>query len=132
MTQARRIINPLLEGAKLKRRPLQLQKRKAMAIKSYVPKFHATYSIDKRYDPDRDRAEDSKNRAEYKKEFKGAVRELRKDAAFLARAKIDKIKESDASYKKKMDHIRGELSMQEGAMRGYEKLNNKAKGKKRS
>ena len=117
-------------GAKLKRRPLELQKRKAIPIKTYVPKFHTTYSIDKRYDPDRERAEESKSAAEYKKEFKGAVRELRKDAAFLARAKIDKIKAADVVYKKKMDRIVGTLAEQEGSMRGYEKQIAKSKKRK--
>ncbi len=106
---------------------MQLQKRKAIAIKTYVPKFHASYSIDKRYDPDRARAEESKNKAEYKKEFKGAVRELRKDAAFMARSKLTEIKNADQEYKKKMDKIRGQLAEQEGAMRGYEKMKDKKK-----
>ncbi|KAJ3321471.1 nucleolar complex protein 14 [Boothiomyces sp. JEL0866] len=113
----KRTVLPLVESAKLKRRPLQYQKRKAIPIKTYNPKFHVGYSLDKKYDPDRDRAEQNKLKAEYKKEFKGAVRELRKDAAFLGRAKVEKIKEKDREYKKKMDKIKGILAEQEGAMR---------------
>ncbi|KAJ3257897.1 nucleolar complex protein 14 [Boothiomyces macroporosus] len=126
----KRTVLPLVDSAKLKRRPLQYQKRKAMPIKTYNPKFHVGYSLDKKYDPDRDRAEQSKLKAEYKKEFKGAVRELRKDAAFLGRAKVEKIKEKDREYKKKMDKIKGILAEQEGAMRGYEKEAKKGKKKR--
>ena len=121
----------MIESAKLKRRPLQLQKRKAIPIKTYVPKFHTSYSVDKRYDPDQIRAQEGKLKAEYKKEFKGAVRELRKDAAFLAREKLEKIKKGDAVYKKKMDQIVGQLAEQEGAMRGYEKAVKKKSNKKK-
>ncbi|KAJ3335520.1 nucleolar complex protein 14 [Kappamyces sp. JEL0680] len=131
VAEARRMIGPWVEGAKLRRKPLQLQKRKAIPIKTYVPKFQASYSIDKRYDPDRERAQEGKLRAEYKKEFKGAVRELRKDAAFMARTKLDAIKEADKEYKKKMDKIRGQLAEQEGAMRGYEKASKKDKAKRK-
>ena len=125
------MIGPLLESARLKRRPLQLQKRKAVAIKTFVPKFQTSYSIDKRYDPDHARAQEGKLKAEYNKEFNGAVRELRKDAAFLVREKLEKIKESDAKYKKKMDKIVGQLAEQEGAMRGFEKAAKKKNGKRR-
>ncbi len=121
----------MIESAKLKRRPLQLQKRKAIPIKTYVPKFHTSYSVDKRYDPDQIRAQEGKLKAEYKKEFKGAVRELRKDAAFLAREKLEKIKKGDAVYKKKMDQIVGQLAEQEGAMRGYEKAVKKKSNNKK-
>ncbi|KAJ3275006.1 nucleolar complex protein 14 [Terramyces sp. JEL0728] len=123
----KRTVLPLIASAKLKRRALQYQKRKAIPIKTYNPKFHVGYSLDKKYDPDRNRAEQSKIKAEYKKEFKGAVREIRKDAAFLGRAKVEKIKEKDREYKKKMDKIKGILAEQEGAMRGYEKEAKKGK-----
>jgi nucleolar protein 14 len=119
----------LLQGALLKRRPLQLQKRKSIPIPTYAPKFQTGYSVDKRYDPDTDRRETSKLKAEYKKEFKGAVRELRKDAAFLGRKKIQEIRDNDAKYKKKMDKIVGILAEQEGAMRGYERESKRLKKK---
>ncbi|KAI8895140.1 nucleolar protein 14 [Globomyces pollinis-pini] len=130
ISSARRIINPLLSSATLKRKPLQLQKRKAIPIKTFAPKFHTTYSLDKKYDGDRARAEDSKAKAEYRKEFKGAIRELRKDAAYLGREKLERTKEKDRQYKKKMDKIKGSLAEQEGAMRGYEKLAKKDKKKR--
>ncbi|EGF80455.1 hypothetical protein BATDEDRAFT_11405 [Batrachochytrium dendrobatidis JAM81] len=112
-------------SAGLKRRPLQLQKRKAIPIATYVPRFEDGYSHDRRYDPDRDRAERSKMQSELKQERRGAERELRKDAAFVARQQLQEIKEKDAAYKKKMDKIMGQLASQEGAMRGVERANKK-------
>ncbi|KAI8906713.1 nucleolar protein 14, partial [Gorgonomyces haynaldii] len=102
--------------------PLQLQKRKQMAIKSFMPKFEKNYSVDRKsYDPNRDRIQKQKMQAEYKKEFKGAVRELRKDAQFIHKTRLDQTKQKDAEYKRKMDAIVGHLAQQEGAMRGYER-----------
>lgn len=59
--------------------------------------------------------------------MKGAMRELRKDADFIAREKIKVTKEKDQEYKKKMDKIMGQLANQEGAMRGYEKEKKKSR-----
>ncbi|KAH6569802.1 hypothetical protein BASA62_004602 [Batrachochytrium salamandrivorans] len=118
-----------ITSAALKRRPLQMQKRKAIAITTYVPKFQEGYSHDRRYDPDRERAENAKVRSQFKKEQKGAERELRKDSAFVARQQLQDTKEKDAAYKKKMDKIMGQLSSQEGAMRGVERTSKKPKRK---
>ncbi|RKO90744.1 Nop14-like family-domain-containing protein [Blyttiomyces helicus] len=128
-SSARELVSGLLASAALKRRPLRLQKFKPVAIQTYVPKFQDHYSIDKkRYDPNRDRADQAKLAFQYKKEFKGAQRELRKDAAFVARRRIEEIKEKDAAYKKSMDRAMGILASQEGAMRGTLWLQEAEKG----
>ncbi|KAJ3152193.1 nucleolar complex protein 14 [Geranomyces variabilis] len=127
------LLGSVLTSAAMKRRPLLLQKFKPIPMSTFVPKFDAHYSMDRKSsvrDPDRDRVEQAKLKAEYKKEHKGAVRELRKDAAFIARKRMQNIKEKDVEYKKKMDKIMGGLANQEGAMRGYERELKKAKGQK--
>lgn len=113
-----------------KRVGLKLQNRKQMAIKSYAPKFHSNFAPDKHYDPDRERSQTAKQTKEFKQEFKGAVRELRKDAAFINNIRREKKRGDDAAYKRKIDGIMGNLASQEGAMRGYEREVKKAKGKK--
>ena len=67
------------------RLPLRLQKVAAVAIKSYNPAFQDDFQPYKNMDPDRERSEMRKLKREYKEEKKGAMRELRKDAAFLAK-----------------------------------------------
>jgi nucleolar protein 14 len=94
---------------------LQLQRHKPVAIKTVLPKFQENYSLDKHYDPDRDRAEMRKLQSQLKKETKGAIRELRKDAQFLAREKLAEIKQSDKAYQAKVKSIMGELSRTEGS-----------------
>ncbi|KAJ3312530.1 NADH:ubiquinone oxidoreductase [Blyttiomyces sp. JEL0837] len=104
------LVRGLISSSSLKRRHLQLQKRKPVAIATYVPKFQEQYV-----------------------HFSfGAMRELRKDSKFIARERLEeRIKESER-YKKRMDSIMGSLANQEGAMRGYEKEKGRKKRSRRA
>ena len=65
-------------------------------IKQYNPAFDDDFQPDVSMDPDRERAEKQKLSRKTKKEKKGAMRELRKDAAFLAaRREEERKKTSD-------------------------------------
>ncbi|KAK7206243.1 nucleolar protein 14 [Myxozyma melibiosi] len=94
-TQLRRLI----DLQTLNRKPLMLQQHKPIPIPTYAPKFEENYSVDKKsYDPNVQRQEISKLRAQVKKERKGALRELRKDNAFVSREKLAAKKKKDAEY----------------------------------
>jgi len=54
------------------------------AIKQFNPRFEDDFVKGKDYDPDRERAEERKLKKQIRKEERGAIRELRKDAAFMA------------------------------------------------
>jgi len=99
-----------LQGENVKRKSLQWQKRKPIPIASIVPKFEENYSIDKHYDKNRERAEHNKLKAQVQKEKKGALRELRKDNMFLARKRLQEIKEKDKEYKEKIKGIYGYIN----------------------
>lgn len=103
-----------LSQSRLKRRPLELHHHKPLAIKTSVPKFEDAFNPDKHYDPDRERAEASKLRAEYKRERKGALRELRKDANFMAREQLREKRERDAEYERKYKRLVAEIQGEEG------------------
>ncbi|KAJ4396987.1 nucleolar complex protein 14 [Gnomoniopsis smithogilvyi] len=103
-----------IQVATLSRRPLELHHHKPLAIKTYIPKFEDDFDPDKHYDPDRERAEMAKLKAEHKKERKGAMRELRKDANFMAREKLRLKKEKDAAYEKKYKRLVSEIQGEEG------------------
>lgn len=103
-----------LKVATLSRRPLELHHHRPLAIKTYIPKFEDDFDPDKHYDPDRERAELAKLKAEHKKERKGAMRELRKDAHFMAREKLRLKKEKDAAYEKKYKRLVAEIQGEEG------------------
>lgn len=104
----------LLKHAHLARRPLELHHHRPLAIKTSIPKFEEGFNPDKHYDPDKERNEAAKLRAEHKKERKGAIRELRKDSSFIARESLREKKEKDAAYEKKMKRLMAEIQSEEG------------------
>ena len=113
------------------RQPLRLHDHRPLAIKTSIPKFEESYNPDKHYDPDRDRAELAKLEAEHKRERKGALRELRKDANFIARESLREKKERDSAYEKKYKRLVAEIQGEEGReAKSYEREKRMRKGKK--
>jgi len=111
-----------LSQAQLRRRPLELHHHRPLPIKSSVPKFEESFDPTKHYDPDRERAEAAKLKAEYRREKKGALRELKKDSSFLAREKLKQKKEADAAYEAKQRRLIAEIQGEEGhAKNEYER-----------
>ncbi|KAL7629332.1 nucleolar complex protein 14 [Parahypoxylon ruwenzoriense] len=107
-------LDRMLQLARMARRPLELHHHKPLAIKTAIPKFEDTFDPHKHYDPDRDRAGLAKLKAEHKKERKGAMRELRKDANFMAREQLRIKKAKDAAYDKKYKRLVAEIQGEEG------------------
>ena len=113
------------------RRPLRLHNHRPLAIKTSIPKFEESYNPDKHYDPDPDRAELSKLKAEHKRERKGALRELRKDANFIARESLKEKKERDGAYERKYKRLVAEIQGEEGReSKSYEREKRMRKGKR--
>lgn len=104
----------MLRLAQMARRPLELHHHKPLAIKTAIPKFEDSFDPTKHYDPDRERAELAKLKKDHKRERKGALRELRKDANFMAREKLRVKKVKDAAYEKKYRRLVAEIQGEEG------------------
>ncbi|OCL12862.1 Nop14-like protein [Glonium stellatum] len=121
----------LLSQAQLARRPLELHHHRPLPIKTAIPKFEEGFNPDKHYDPDRDRADASKLRAEYKRERKGALRELRKDANFIAREKLKEKKEKDRAYEAKYKRLVAEIQGEEGREKNAYDREKRARKEKR-
>lgn len=120
-----------LSQARLNRRPLLLHNHRPLAIKSAIPKFEENFNPDKHYDPDRERAESNRLKKEYKRERKGAMRELRKDASFVAREKLREKKERDSEYEKKYKRLVAEIQSEEGrAANDYDREKRARQGKR--
>lgn len=114
------------------RAPLQLQAHKPVPIASYVPKFEEGYSLDKHYDPDVERSQAHKLQVQYKKEKKGAIRELRKDAQFVAREKLRVQREKDTEYNARIKGIMSGLEADQGEKNAEARMKKakKMKGKR--
>ncbi|KAF2750840.1 nucleolar protein 14 [Sporormia fimetaria CBS 119925] len=113
-TAAVQRLQVLIQNARLHRRPQELHHHRPLPIKSSIPKFEEGFDPNKHYDPDKERAEANKLRKEYKREKKGALRELRKDANFIAREKLREKKEKDRAYEEKYKRLVAEIQGEEG------------------
>ncbi|KAG6832346.1 hypothetical protein H0H87_001810 [Tephrocybe sp. NHM501043] len=118
----------LLKFSQQARQSLRLQAHKPIPIPSYIPKFETTTSnYLRRQDPDHERNEASKLRNQYKQERKGAIRELRKDAKFLAGVEQEKQKEKDRAYHVSMKRVFGSLEGERAEEKAMEREKSKEK-----
>ena len=125
------MLGRLLKFSRQARRPLTLQSHKPIPIPTYVPKFEQSSSnYLKNRDPDHERNEAAKLRRQYKQERKGAIRELRKDARFLAAEQQKQQKEKDKAYNDRMRRVFGSLESERAEEKAMER--EKTKEKKRS
>ena len=68
---------------------------------------------------------------EHKREKKGALRELRKDASFMAREQLREKKERDEAYEKKQRRLIAEIQAEEGREKNaYEREKRARKGQR--
>ncbi|KAL9983530.1 hypothetical protein ACROYT_G005716 [Oculina patagonica] len=103
-----------LYNKSLTRKHLTLQARKPEAIKTFEPKFEEHYEFRSRRGAGSKTAnERQKLRYKFKKEFKGAVREIRKDNQFLAKQKLKEQLDKDAERLRKVKEIEHMLSNQQ-------------------
>ncbi|KAG6812102.1 hypothetical protein H0H92_004402 [Tricholoma furcatifolium] len=131
LTSLNDTLGRLLKFSRQARQPLRLQAHKPIPIPSYVPKFETTTSnYLRRQDPDHERNEAAKLRNQYKQEKKGAIRELRKDAKFLASVEQQKQKEKDRAYTDSMKRVFGSIEGERAEQKSMER--EKAKEKRRS
>lgn len=131
ITQTLTTLTGLLRKSHLARRPLALHSHRPLAIKTAIPKFEESYAPGRHYDPDRERAERSKLKAEHRRERKGALRELRKDASFMARESLREKRERDGEYERKFKRLVAEIQGEEGReKKGYEREKRMRKGKR--
>jgi nucleolar protein 14 len=103
------------------RTSLRLQAHKPIPIATYIPQFDAQYAGRRPHDPDHERAASAKLRAEYRKERKGALRELRKDNKFLAAERARRQEEVDATYKRRMARVFGEMHSERAEQKQMER-----------
>ncbi|KAG1759400.1 nucleolar protein 14 [Suillus occidentalis] len=121
----------LLKFSRQARRPLLLQAHKPIPIPTYIPKFESrSSSYLRRHDPDHERNEASKLRYQLKQEKKGAIRELRKDAKFLAAVEHKQQTEKDRAYKEHMNKAFSSLEGERAEQKAMDR--EKAKEKRRS
>jgi nucleolar protein 14 len=106
--------------------PLQ-QRRKPVPLRMLNPQFHDRYQVGKDYDSNKERAETKKLQRKYKREMKGAVREIRKDNLFLQEESLRKRNREALEREQKTKEILAFLSDQQGELNKLKYMNKKIK-----
>lgn len=106
----RETLTKAVQNSSASRRPLTLQSHRPIPLATYVPKFEESFNLDKKsYDRNADRASDSKMKAEIRDARRGAVRVLRRDAAFEARENAKERRGKNAAYTAKMKKVENRI-----------------------
>ncbi|KAJ1732884.1 nucleolar complex protein 14 [Coemansia biformis] len=130
VTGLREHLTEQLQQAQASRVPLKLQHHRPLAIASVAPRFESNYSLDVHYDPDRARGETTKLRRQLGRERRGAVRELRRDAQFIATERLHDQLEKDKQYAAKMKKAWSVLETDQSEMKKMDKLRIKERKRK--
>ncbi|XP_026212258.1 nucleolar protein 14 [Anabas testudineus] len=120
--------NEILEAissAPVTHSPLVFERKKPIPLKLLTPKIVEVLDYGKKHGSTREEREKERLKHKYKKEFKGALREIRKDSRFLAREKLNEIMSSDAERKRKVKELLGSLATQEGEWKALKRKKKK-------
>ncbi|XP_034254231.1 nucleolar protein 14 homolog [Thrips palmi] len=91
-------------------------------LKLFEPKLEHVYADGKQRRPmSKEKQESQKLLHRYKKERKGALREIRKDRDFLSKIRMKQQLKSDVERKEKVKRIFSEASIQQGEIRKFSK-----------
>ncbi|MBN3322136.1 NOP14 protein, partial [Atractosteus spatula] len=106
--------------------PLVFEKKKPVPLKLYTPKIVEVLDYGKKRGCTKQERERERLKHKYKKEFKGALREIRKDTRFLAREKLSEVMARDSERKRKVKELFGSLATQEGEWKALKRRKNKS------
>ncbi|XP_058921979.1 nucleolar protein 14 [Kogia breviceps] len=95
-------------------RPLVCEKSKPVPLKLFTPRLVKVLEFGKKQGCTKEEQERKRLIHKHRREFKGAVREIRKDNQFLARMQLSEIMERDAERKRKVKQLFNSLATQEG------------------
>ncbi|KAG6798512.1 nucleolar protein 14 [Apis mellifera caucasica] len=96
---------------------LVVEKKKPKPLRLYEPRIETIYDSKKHKTMSKEKAEKEKLLHKYKKEMKGAIREIRRDRMFLAKLRIKQQIKNDEERKRKVKEIFGEAAMQQSELK---------------
>ncbi|XP_053195950.1 nucleolar protein 14 [Scomber japonicus] len=104
---------------------LVFEKKKPIPLKLLTPKIVEVLDYGKKRGSTKEEREKERLQHKFKKEFKGALREIRKDSRFLAREKLNEVMNRDAERKRKVKELFGSLATQEGEWKALKRRKRK-------
>ncbi|XP_022618566.1 nucleolar protein 14 [Seriola dumerili] len=114
-----------ISSAPVSHSTLVFEKKKPIPLKLLTPKIVEVLDYGKKRGSSREEKERERLKHKYKKEFKGALREIRKDSRFLAREKLNEVMNRDAERKRKVKELFGSLATQEGEWKALKRKKRK-------
>lgn len=105
--------------------PLVFKKKKPIPLKLFTPKIVQILDYGKKRGNTKEEKESERLKHKYKREFKGALREIRKDSRFLAQEKLNDTMSRDAERKRKVKELYGSLATQEGEWKALKRKKGK-------
>uniref|UniRef100_G3TJY5 NOP14 nucleolar protein n=1 Tax=Loxodonta africana TaxID=9785 RepID=G3TJY5_LOXAF len=103
-----------VENQKQCYRPLVCEKSKPVPLKLFTPRLVKVLEFGRKQGSTKEEQERRRLIHKHRREFKGAVREIRKDNQFLARMQLSETMERDAERKRKVKQLFNSLATQEG------------------
>ncbi|GBP74460.1 Nucleolar protein 14 [Eumeta japonica] len=101
---------------------LTKEKKKPKALKLYEPDIQEVFTGRKHSKLPREKLESNKLKHKHKREMKGALREIRRDKAFIASVKIKQKIQSDNVRKEKVKQIYKEAAIQQGELNKLKRM----------
>lgn len=95
-------------------RPLVCEKSKPVPLRLFTPRLVKVLEFGRKQGSSKEEQERKRLIHKHKREFKGAVREIRRDNQFLARMQLSETLERDAERKRKVKQLFNSLATQEG------------------
>uniref|UniRef100_A0A6M2DRW4 Putative nucleolar protein n=1 Tax=Xenopsylla cheopis TaxID=163159 RepID=A0A6M2DRW4_XENCH len=96
---------------------IQLEKARPKALRLYEPNIEKIIYDGKQHRPmSKEKAEHEKLLHKYKKEMKGALREIRRDKSYIANMQLKRQLASDAERKEKVKRLYAEAALQQGEL----------------
>ncbi|KAM3957269.1 nucleolar protein 14 homolog l(3)07882 [Aphomia sociella] len=96
--------------------PMTKEKNKPKALRLYEPDIQEVFTGSKSSKLSREQSERMRLQTKYKKEMKGALREIRRDKAYIASVKIRQKIHSDNVRREKVKQIYKDASIQQGEL----------------
>lgn len=94
--------------------PLICEKSKPVPLKLFTPRLVKVLEFGRKQGSSKEEQARRQLVHKHRREFKGAVREIRKDSQFLARVQLSEIMERDRERKRRVKQLFSSLAEQEG------------------
>ncbi|KAJ8715794.1 hypothetical protein PYW07_010276 [Mythimna separata] len=102
--------------------PLSREKKRPKALRLYEPDIQEVFTGSKSSKLSREQAESQRLKTKYKKEMKGALREIRRDKSYVGSVKIRQKIHSDNIRREKVKQIYKDASIQQGELNKMKRM----------